>query len=1697
MLHGAPLPIATVRATEICWQTRSQIDDLAVVAYDARGARHSLALSCKSSVQVSANGLPPTFAEAAWRHTRTHAASNKVCHAVLVTRDNHPAFNAPWADIKGWCAEGPDVAAARVAGSKKHAKIFSALTQAAHSHDPAATQDDVIGFVQSIHVLPFDFQLASSKDEAAALAMCGSLLTGKTANDGTRLWDALLRLAKSKRHFGGTLDLTSLIATLRPDFVLKAHPDYAASWAALRTHSSQRIALVETTLPTGGAVARPSERDKLVAALNRSFVTIVHGDSGVGKSALVLTSLRDKFGDDGLLWMRGSDIERLLLPSEQTAMGLAHPLPEVLEATAQKSNCLVIDSAERMSDEAVKFVVTLLQRLRAGRSELSGAPWQLVVVTQSAALDALASLRHAVVSTEDCLELGLVEAQDVQRALRSIPGLGWLASDSDAVQAMRNLKTLSWVVQAKNAFTQAPATIISRTAIAQHLWRHWTEGRALLQQLLIQMAEREAAFEPALTRRELEPAQLSEIDRLPTACPVMMTARGRLEFRHDLAADWSRYQRLREVGDDPSKWSVFANNPLWHSAIRMLGQELLRAPAGRDTEWDKAYQQLEAAGGTLRSGADLLLDALCLDPLADRWLHERTEFLLSDNGRRLERMLERFHHIATVPSVSTPSGDGSTRFYLEATFRIPIHGRWGPIVRFLRRNMERVAPLGSAAVAKLCQTWLQTTPVLLSGKPTYYRQELAEIAVAAAREFQLELMKRRMIFDRSEEAVYAAAFAAAPDLADEVAAWALEMARRRPARDDLVQRKAEHAREQTRIHQERMKTDSEYHERHARGARGSVVGFPGPRQLPPWPLGAKGRIPTDFQRSCCHRNVLGQLMAVRPDAAAELLLAVCIDDYPHEEQPEAFERGYGLAFNQEGDPAIYWKSAFYQFLHINSEIALNTLLRLVAFCTDRWLESFENSSKDNYPHITATLADGSTKKLHGNRHVYTWSYERNMRMGHLTAALHALERWLWERCGAGHDLAPTIDTILEKANSVAVLPVLINVAKAHPQLFTGRLQQFLVVPEMHFWDYQERQALPFRFDTFAWWRSGEHIFQLAQQWLQMPFRSRPLGEFALERQRADAAFAATMHSSLQAWISCNPEIGGRERAFLEVLDSANYTQNGDGTHSYVAPQQASTERAEPGELDQLRSAADIAQHILQSRGELADQQAAELVRLIEAIESHTELEPEDKQLGRIALTAALLVKAEAWLESHPDWRKRCVAMVSGALERDEATAVYGRRLGFSRTPLDFAGPAIVSRWLRTPDDPQWCGLLVRFMTSLHGGAVQMVIATAHQSRERVSCKWLRLLEIAVLWSALLALKPRFGDGDNRNWRIWHARLQRLDLSAVGTMPSDTKLVDLARRVERLHQLRYGKANKRDADRRQTAKGRHLSWGLDTGVLKEAFDWALNRSRTDNTVVDQPSCEIALAVWSFETWRLFEEPGRKDRLPCQLGYDSLDTLARAAAQTTPASAQRYWHPVLSLGADAQASVSHFMGVFFGRFNDTANAAYPAGTWRGMLEFILADEGLTSGRSWHDGEKILRSLLGFNAEALIGSLPDSANVVAGLRDLYACWASQYLGRGEDNIIAYAYFLTKPVAVHLRADGIKQIAQALTARTHHRFDRHARTGEALIELVEQALSENARSSGDLRPPILTIVDILVAQRVPTALALQDRIRRLSRPQ
>lgn len=339
---------------------------------------------------------------------------------------------------------------------------------------------------------------------------------------------------------------------------------------------------------------------------------------------------------------------------------------------------------------------------------------------------------------------------------------------------------------------------------------------------------------------------------------------------------------------------------------------------------------------------------------------------------------------------------------------------------------------------------------LIPGTPMPFRRELAEIALFTARAAQVAQGKRFIFADDSEKAMYAAALAGAPDFPDEVCAWALEMAQRRPWRADVVAQIVEFQRQQARKHAERLRTDPEYRARHQRLERMPPF-IPSARELPPWPLGPRERVEGDFRECCTHSRSLAPLMKARPDVAAEVLLAVLIEDSPEEEygrHPELSDH-YGMQFDHGSYPTTYWQSAFYIFLQIAPDIALGALIALVDFCTERWDYERQRHGADRIS-IVLDLPGGTQKEFVGDRSVFDWSQENSTHAGQLHCALAALEKWLCVGLDGGTDVTPYIQRLLDSSRSVAVLGVLLNVGKYRPVLFEDLLRPLLAHQSLYF-----------------------------------------------------------------------------------------------------------------------------------------------------------------------------------------------------------------------------------------------------------------------------------------------------------------------------------------------------------------------------------------------------------------------------------------------------------------------------------------------------------------------------------------------------------------------------------------------------------------------------------------------------------------------
>jgi hypothetical protein len=1682
------------------------IDDLLLTAQTTAAPRR-LAISAKGNFQVTSAGLPADFVTRAWEQWRDpQGLFNRAADGMaLVTLGTHPAFDPAWREVKNACS-GTDtsLAMSRIRSNRRQSGVFDSVQKPG-----GASDEETIELIRRLHVLPTDLQFAHSENETQAIAQCRRLLASGCDDEAQTLWKSLINVAKEVRLRSGTITVPDLLSLLRVQFGLRHHPDFERDWETLFNITEDYKARIETELPSGYAIPRTAEKASFQAAVTDHRVTVVFGDSGSGKSALIKSVLDGAYRSWNQVWFGPEDLKMALSAARRGALPLTHELSLVLNATVKQQNVLVIDSAERIETSEFVVIRQLLQAILASEGEETGDAWRVVIVTQT----------HSWVEDEETIlsgrkahlfEVEALKNDAVKLALLPSPTLGWLAAHDDTISALTNLRTLAWVIKAGAALGANVGGLASHTSIADRLWKYWTKDRADLQALMMRLAQREASFERSFALTDMEPADAATLTRPPVELPLRLNERtNRIEFEHDLAADWARFQFLKQIWTDTPQWAALAGNPLWTSALRMLGQFLLRQPAETGTVWDVAFGAAEAAKNDL--AGDILLDALCLDPDAERFLTERVDLLLDNGAKHFNRLLLRFHHIATVPTGGGMGLNAAVGLYMEAHYRSIIFGRWPPVLCFLIAQRERVAGLVSSALAKVIETWLTKTPRTLSnGNLMPFRLEMVEMALAMARTVQVE-KGNGVMYLTCESLLYTAPLAGADDLPTEVGNWALELAGRREVDAEVKRRIAEVRLQKTKAHTIRLMTDVKYKAWHKEQeqmprALGSLS-----ERLPPWPLGASKKVDMDFRTACIKKNGILSLMRMQPELAAEILLALIIEDQPEREYVSGrFEVDLGLVYSQDAYPTAFWKSPFFPFLQLAPETALTSLIALVNFCTERWVTEFMKGRTGKAPGVTLQFADGSEKTFPGWWQVFGWPQSNeSLRNGNLFCALDALERWLTVRLDAGEDITADIERILLEGNSAAFVSVLLNIAKYRPSLLTGGLAALITFPNLFYWDNARVKQVAYNFIGWSWLRDGETVFDFARDWTLAPHRQQTFLHVVVELLLVDDDIARRLQALLPTWaLPEDPKEALEFKLLFAALDRANYQTvtdpaTGADTEKLVYPDELrlavqlwQTESAPTLEYLQMP---DRCEQRLRGGQPLTDDEASYLFDLFQGCEVVAEVEDEDaKSKCRIAAAGTIVVLGGAWLARNPEAQKHTLEVVRACVAAVASTGedIRGQRIGGLDDNLKFVAYAIMHLWLADGDGVhEWETAVLRLLTSGDMRATAVVVGVAYANREQLGTAWWRLLRAGLLWSGLCLLAPHHGDGSytERAWQVWLARLRRFPLRGANATPDD---LDFKRVVAGRERLDFQRRTRLYNAGDQTWRGkpeRERGSSLDGRFLEVLFNWLIEGGGTGDRNLDT---RLALRIWDYDTTRAkarAKKYGEYD-LPSQdLGYDILLKLGGLSIAAPAGEERAVWEPVLVHGPAAHYALQHFIRGLFLRLGKGDDPVAFERVWRATAEYGLSADWSQPGL-WFYGERLTCDLLGFGNEDALSRLHPGAAL--RMKDLYKRWAATHLARDEECVTRFCHFLTTKFGAPLRLDGLRWLAAMLKEREPSTLWYREGTGDALVGLVAAALGSDAQllsQHTQARQALIEIAAALAAMNIPVALALQERIKQL----
>jgi hypothetical protein len=1324
------------RIVRLDWQARDSgwlADDLVVTCKHSSGER-AAGMSIKSAQQVTRAGFPQDFVETAWAQWLGIKTDRKLRDSsdaiVLVTGSLAHDVQDAWSNLLFEALKTtPDRMVKRLTepvageGSQSSAlerALFESFRCPEELRGSVDTGDAAtIQLLSRVRLLYFDFEATPSRDHVQALADCQSLLRSGDASEAERLWRGLNSIADHYRPAGGFVDLPRLLAQLRGEFDLRDHPDYRRDWEILHRSSQELMADVRTQIADLAPLARLDERATTERRLDTQRACLLLGESGCGKSALAKEIAQASYGR--VVWIGETALDYDTAGQFERGINIGHPLAEVL--TALPTSCLVVfDGIERYPPRALRLACRIMQEL------LAEAGHEHVHVLVTAQFETANRLIRSFVefgvprSLHEATPINRPSEDDVENLVVSIAELRWASLQPELRPLLTNLKVLDWVVAAARSGTVInDSSYIGLTNLIDALWERWvqgdTDGLGRSHVLMhVGMLEGDT-LSPGVPRMQLEHSEQAALATLATSNLVRIRDE-RVRFSHDLLGDWARMRVLvgEQTLSSPENLAR-ANLPRWHRAVRLFGQRLLEQSTEGAIRWQ---QVVEALDDESQSGAvirDLFLESLFIATNAAALLERSWPALSARGGRLLNRMLNRFLFVATLPdpriaALAESDVDGAQ---WEHLFRIPYWPYWGPVLMALHAHRADVVRLAPHTAAKICSLWLRIMPTEVSpGQPTPWRQEAAELAAAIGREIQARNAEGNYFSDGQDKFAYEAVLWAAPELPDEVAALCLELAERRDLASEIrerVHQAHERSREQR---QQWLAANPERAE--------APPPFPHGPLRDPWPDGPRARVDTDFQVACLDTGAFSALVRARPDAALEVLLAVCIEEPQYEDYSRRLMRECGLDGWRAGDPPLYCRGPFLPFLQQAPEHGLSFVLKLINFATRRY-------AVDNG--LTVTVGD-SSRTWFGGSNVFRWHFDWPISNGSaIHCSLMALERWLYEQIERGENIDQWIARILAESESLAFAGLLFDVGKRHPPLFAGVLKPLLRNWVLIDWDRQATTLRQQGNDPLGYWgHQPAAMIELGREWFAMPHRRNLVAYLG-------GAVVGTMMGDEEQWPffeqlraewTAQLDVQGRPktlRLLIERFNPANYTfEMRDGKRVPVNFQwpdilarQNTEDQQKIGQRSTVTSFPWRCRERLDAGTPLPHEQIPAFWEFIQGIDANPpELERENEEpllhiedilCGGIAL---LVVLHYDWLTADPDRMAWCRRKLEVVLQNPPAPFRFDSEIASGERKWDaFAAEAGIALLARNRDDALARLLVATGIVSFHYSTTALTV----------------------------------------------------------------------------------------------------------------------------------------------------------------------------------------------------------------------------------------------------------------------------------------------------------------------------------------------------------------------------------------------------
>ncbi|HYX17233.1 MAG TPA: hypothetical protein VE944_23345 [Nostoc sp.] len=955
-----------------------------------------------------------------------------------------------------------------------------------------------------------------------------NLTAALSKSDPNELWIKLQHMTKTSRSVSGEINFQHLIAELS-SFEIKGQRHLDSDLKKFKDNYETETEKIKSTIGSDLSIERTTN---FTCQFIKGQINALIGESGVGKSVLLKQWTRSS--EKQIIWLPSSLFKARSLVELNALLGLQNDLFDILKY-GPSEQIVVIDAIDRLTGFEER---DLLKSFLIKFQRDSGNRHLCVISSQDQIWKTLVGTLSSQNVAFNVISAPYFEKAELDFVSKEKPNLSGILKHGPTREILKNPKYLDLAIQMAERSSLVTSKAISEPVLIRGFWNIYSDGSAnqkqvLLTKLAVEQADANNFLSPI---KDLIDSEFQLIDSL-VRDGVLKAQDGWVRFSHDLYGDWIRQrfllsQRVRTLQEIVQR----KNNIYWHQAIRLASLEILETD-GFDS-WKKDVTSLKESGDDVL--VDLFLDIAITALNQGSILVTIQELLFSDSLKVLHRFLERFLAYATAPNPQVMSM--RTELELDELTaaqinRVPLYAYWPSLLIFLADNIEDASG-GRVQMAQIAEKWLTFTP-----NDFPFREAAAKIIYASAKwifEFKrgpgLSLVR-----DDVDKKCYQALLAAYPDLPNEIEDLCLKLI---GLREDGIERP------KAPVVQSKSKAPPPIKSIVTRRRIEKNV----------LPNGPQFERDQEFQTVCLNSQNFIYIIKYNSSLAARLLLAAIIEE--PQEYEDIYDSGwriderFGTAYTRQFYPPLYSSCPFLNFFRAAPQQSLDALISLVKLVTDRWAE---REKKRQHEVFGFDIEINGTKKFwRGDSQVFLWAMDLANCPDIVVAFLMASEKWLYEKIDAKENIDLWIDQIVQKSTSLALIGVLVSVAKYSPKLLVKKLRGLLIVPNIIWWDQhfllQNRTGMT---SMISWSGQDRYMANLALKWFGMDHRKTSLEQWAIHILLNIPDMTDFFGKARSSWEEVNDQPDPQLEALICKFNPANYHvgQLADGTQvwNYSAP----------------------------------------------------------------------------------------------------------------------------------------------------------------------------------------------------------------------------------------------------------------------------------------------------------------------------------------------------------------------------------------------------------------------------------------------------------------------------------------------------------------------------------------------------------------